>query len=199
MGLLAQITDLTLQDVTNIATIMGSLSLVVSVWLLFRELRDTNKLTRAANTQSLVDLSSPFYLGLIQDRQMAEIYLRGARALEEMDEVDRYRYKSLIVWWLVFHENIYYQWRNGLLDHHSYKPWANDLKSFIALQKIEPLWEEMKHLFQDEFTSHIGEILEAMHGPARRAGGVNPPIPFSGGLTPSGEGIRGLTPPARQL
>src|SRR5262249_16805160 len=97
MGLLAQITDLTLVDVTNIATILGSVSLVASVWLLFRELRENNKLTRASNTQTLVEMSSPFYLGLIQDRQMAEIYLRGARALEEMDEVDRYRYKSLIV------------------------------------------------------------------------------------------------------
>jgi hypothetical protein len=166
MTMLAQITDLTLVDVTNVATIMGALSLVVSVWLLFRELRENNKLTRAANTQALVELSSPFFLGLIQDRNMAEIYLRGARALEEMDEVDRYRYKSLIVWWLVFHENIYYQWRNGLLDHHSYKPWANDLKTFIALQKIGPLWEEMKYLFQDEFAEHISEILEGMHGRA---------------------------------
>jgi hypothetical protein len=177
MTMLAQITDLTLVDVTNVATIMGSLSLVVSVWLLFRELRENNKLTRAANTQTLVELSSPFFLGLIQDRNMAEIYLRGARALEEMDEVDRYRYKSLIVWWLVFHENIYYQWRNGLLDHHSYKPWANDLKTFIALQKIGALWEEMRYLFQDEFAEHISEILEAMHGRAlaRAPGGVDAP------------------------
>ena len=155
---------LTLADLANLSLVVGALVGLVSVVMLFRELRENNKLTRASNTQTLVEMSSPFYLGLIQDRQMAEIYLRGARALDEMDEVDRYRYKSLIIWWLVFHENIYYQWRNGLLDHHMYKPWANDLKTFIALQKIGALWEEMKYLFQDEFSEHITEILAAMTG-----------------------------------
>jgi hypothetical protein len=26
-----------------------------------------------------------------------------------MDEIDKFRYQTLLTWWLTFHENIYYQ------------------------------------------------------------------------------------------
>jgi hypothetical protein len=162
--------NFTLQDDANVALIIGGICGAISVLLLFRELRENNKLTRAANTQALVELSAPFYMGLIQDRQMAELYLQGGKGTDGMDEVDRYRYKSLVVWWLVFHENVYYQWRNGLLDHHSYKPWSVDLRVFVRQQDIGRNWDEMSHLFQDEFANHVSRIIEETpRPPAERA------------------------------
>src|SRR6266542_4878755 len=167
--------EFTLQDGANLALIIGGLCGALSVWLLFRELRENNKLTRAANTQALVELSAPFYTGLIQNRQMAELYVQGGKSTDGMDEVDLYRYKNLLVWWLVFHENIYYQWRNGLLDNHSYKPWAIDLKLFVRKQNISLHWEEMSHLFQDEFANHLTRLVE--EGPR---GGVSRPQGHAG-------------------
>jgi hypothetical protein len=128
--------------------------------ILMRELRENNKLTRAANTQALVELSAPFYMGVIQDRKLAELFVQGGKGNGEMDEVDRYRYRSLVSWWLVFHENAFYQWRNGLLDSHSYKPWANDLKMFIMQQNVAEHWKEMKMLFQDEFANHVTALIQ---------------------------------------
>src|SRR5262249_39066284 len=110
---------------------------------------------------ALVEMSAPFYMGLIQDRKMAELYLHGGRDDSKMDEVDRYRYRSLVSWWLVFHENAYYQWRKGLLDGRSYKPWANDLKLFIMQQNVAEQWKEMKLLFQDDFARHVTGLIEA--------------------------------------
>jgi hypothetical protein len=150
-----------IQDLANVSLVVGGLVAVLSIWILFRELRENNKLTRASNTQALVELSAPFYLGLIQDRQMAELYARGASSWDDMDDVDRNRYKSLLVWWLVFHENVYYQFRNGLLDNHSYKPWAKDLVQFTHEQGVGRHWPAMRHLFQDEFAIHVSRILEA--------------------------------------
>jgi hypothetical protein len=150
-----------IQDLANVSLVVAGIVGVLSIWILFRELRENNKLTRASNTQALVELSAPFYLGLIQDRQMAELYARGASSWDDMDDVDRNRYKSLLVWWLVFHENVYYQFRNGLLDSHSYKPWAKDLVLFAHEQGVGRHWPTMRHLFQDEFAAHVGRVLDA--------------------------------------
>src|SRR5687768_3898803 len=95
-----------LKVVSEYAQILGGVALVISVILLILELRVNNRLVRAANTQALVSLSSPFNLALIQDRKMAEFFARGASHLSQMDEVDRYRYKTLLIWWLIFHENV---------------------------------------------------------------------------------------------
>lgn len=153
--------ELTLADLGNISLMVGAVVAVLSVTLLFRELRENNKLTRAANTQALVEMSAPFFLGIIQDRKMAELYVQGGKDDAEMDEVDRHRYRSLVSWWLVFHENAFYQWRNGLLDAHSYKPWANDLLVFLRQQNVHVHWKEMKMLFQDEFARHVTRLIEA--------------------------------------
>jgi hypothetical protein len=146
-----------LQDWASLATIIGAAALVVSAGLLFHELRINNKLVRAANTQSLVELSSPHHVSLLQDRQLAELFVHGSQKYKDMDEVDRYRYKALLTWWLIFYENIYYQWRQGLLDDHTYKPWAAELRLFIRRHELQTHWDKMGHLFQDEFAQHVRE------------------------------------------
>jgi len=148
-----------LTEIGTIANILGSLSLVVSVLLLLKELHESNKLIRASNTQTLVQLSSPFYMGLIQDRKMAELYVQGAQNFGAMDEVDRYRYRTLLIWWLIFHENAYYQWRKRLLDSRSYKPWGNDLQVFIQQQNLGVHWQGMKDVFQDGFAQHMADLI----------------------------------------
>jgi hypothetical protein len=60
--------NMTLSDWTSIATIAQSVFVPLSLFLVWRQLRQQSQLTRAANTQALVELSSPFNLQLIQDR-----------------------------------------------------------------------------------------------------------------------------------
>jgi hypothetical protein len=52
--------------------ILGNLALVVSVLLVLREVRENVRQTRVAHAHSLVELASPLYLGLVQDRSMVD-------------------------------------------------------------------------------------------------------------------------------
>jgi hypothetical protein len=85
--------------------------------------------------------------------------VHGSDKYHEMDEVDQYRYRNLLIWWLIVHENIYYQWRRRLLDHRSFKPWASDLRAFIKQQNLQRFWGGMRDLFQDQFAAYIDRIL----------------------------------------
>jgi hypothetical protein len=160
---------MTLADMSNIAQIVGAAALVVSALLLLHELRESNRLTRAGNTQALVGLSSPYHMGLIQDRKVAEFYVHGARDVGKMDEVDRYRYQTLLVWWLVFHENAYYQWRRGWLDNRSYKPWSNELKQFIQHHNLGLHWDRMRQGFQDDFARYVDRLIREGDEPTAEA------------------------------
>jgi hypothetical protein len=150
---------MTLETVVNVAGMLGSLSLVISVLLLIREIRENNKLTRGANAQALVEISGPFYLAMAQDRHLAELFAKSASQFEEMDDVDRRRFRSLLIWWLIFYENVYYQRRQKLLDSHAFKPWRRDLRQFIRDQNLAQHWDGVKDLFQDEFAVLMGALI----------------------------------------
>jgi hypothetical protein len=158
-----------LKDLADVATIFGSMSLVISVFILIRELRETNRLARASNAQAMVEISGPFYLTMVQDRQLAELFARSAEGYAEMDEIDRRRYRRLLVWWLIFYENIFYQRKQRLLDRHTFKPWWRDLQIFLRDQNVSQHWEGLKPLFQEEFAEQVSELIaEEMQGLATR-------------------------------
>ncbi len=153
-----------LDTVVSISSVIGSLSLVASVLLLLRELRDTNRLARAANAQTLVEMAAPFYLGMVQDRQMAELCAGGARDFTALDEVDQSRYLRFLVWWLIFYENIFYQRRQRLLDQHTFQPWWCDFRLFAADQNLSRHWLELEPLFQQEFAEEVRTLLAEIRG-----------------------------------
>jgi hypothetical protein len=148
-----------LNDWAEVATIVGVLSIPLSGFFIWLQLRQQTELAKLANAQALVELSSPFNLELIKDPQMAEYWVLGAKNYKNYDEVGQYRFKSLLIWWLILHENIFFQWRRGMLDEAVYKPWKYDLELFCHDQ-LGSLWPELKSPFQAEFVKHIDELLK---------------------------------------
>jgi hypothetical protein len=146
--------------ITAVSSLIAALALVATVIILIREVRETNRLARASNAQTLVDISGPFYLSLMQDRQLAELYARSAREFDSLDAIDRQRYRSLLIWWLIFYENIFYQRRLGLLDKHTFRPWWRDLTLFLTEHNLARHWPGLHDLFQEEFASKVTEILK---------------------------------------
>jgi hypothetical protein len=151
-----------------IATILQSGIVIVSlifIWrqiqLLTKQLNLQTELAKAANTQALVGLSSPFNLSLIQDSQMAKLWIEGAEEFESYGKVDKFRYQTLLFWWLILHENVYYQRQKGLLDEVMYAAWEYDLRRFITRQNVQRHWDGLKNLFQQEFAEHVGQVLRS--------------------------------------
>jgi len=149
-----------------IATLIQSLVVIVSLLFVWRQVRLQTKqlnlqteLAKAANIQSLVNLSSPFNMSLIQDAQMAKLWIEGAEEFANYNRVDKLRYETLLFWWLILHENVYYQRQKGLLDEAVYSAWENDLRRFIRRQNLQGHWEGLKNLFQQKFGNHVVQLI----------------------------------------
>ena len=175
-----------------IATLIQSLVVIVSLLFVWRQVRLQTKqlnlqteLAKAANIQSLVSLSSPFNMSLIQDAQMAKLWIEGAEEFANYNRVDKLRYETLLFWWLILHENVYYQRHKGLLDEVVYAAWENDLRRFIRRQNLQGHWEGLKNLFQQEFGNHVVQLIlehesdRASHNQRLRA--VAQRVGFAGG------------------
>lgn len=150
-----------------IANIVQTLVVVISLYFIWRQVQQQTKqvrqqtdLARIANVQSLVGLSSPYNLELIKDPNMARFWVEGAEKFETYDEVDKFRYRQLLIWWLILHENIFYQKQKNLLDDDIYATWSNDLEFFIAKHRLEYHWPKLEAAFQAEFYRHVDRLIK---------------------------------------
>jgi hypothetical protein len=147
------------QIAAAITTIVQTVVVVVSVLFIWHQVRLQTKLARIANTQALVALSAPFNLEIAKDPQMAALWVRGCYDVHQYSEVDKCRYRYLLIWWLNLYENIYFQKKSGLLDLEMYRSWENDLKIFIRTQHLERCWGDLKGTLLKEFCNHVEELL----------------------------------------
>src|SRR5262245_10448051 len=151
----------------TVATIVQALVVVVSLYFIWRQVQQQTKqvtqqtdLARIANVQSLVGLSSPYNLELINNPNMARLWVEGAEKFETYDEVDRFRYKQLLIWWLILHENVFYQRQKKLLDADIYETWTRDLEFFIEKHRLDDHWTELEAAFQSEFSKYVDRLIE---------------------------------------
>jgi hypothetical protein len=149
-----------LQALTNVISIVQGVFVIISVFFIWYQIRERNRLSRAAISQSLIELSSPFLIRLSEDRQLAELWVNGTKNYETMDEVQQFRYQQLLFWWLILHENIYYQYHNGLVDEKLYQGWNVELQEFIRAKRIGLFWErDMKRFFRTEFRQAVERMI----------------------------------------
>ena len=160
-----------LEKVATFASIAESLFVVVSVVLIVVQLRKQTELARAANAQSMFELSSPFNLGLIQDRDFARLWVQGP---DTANPIDVFRYESLITWWLLLHENIFFQWKRGLLDDEAYLPWEKDILDFLGHPKVRCVWPRIRKFYQTGFVNHIEDTFARDDVLAREAANPGP-------------------------
>jgi hypothetical protein len=98
-------------------------------------------------------------LELIKDPAMSALWIKGSKDYDSFDEVRKYQYKSLLIWWLIFQENIFYQNQQGLLDEKIYASWDYDLRSFVTQQNLGERWNELKDAFQAEFRNYVTSLI----------------------------------------
>ena len=143
-----------------IAAIVQTFVVVISLYFIWRQVRQQTDLARIANVQSLVGLSSPYNLELIKDPNMARFWVEGAEKFETYNEVDKFRYQQLLIWWLILHENIFYQKQKDLLDDDIFATWSHDLKMFIAKHRLEYHWPRLEAAFQSEFRKYVDRLIK---------------------------------------
>jgi hypothetical protein len=93
---------------------------------------------------------------------MAKLWIEGAEGFERYGKVDKFRYETLLFWWLILHENVYYQKHKGLLDDVIYAAWEYDLRRFINRQNLQLHWDGLRNLFQEEFKEHVGQVIREL-------------------------------------
>lgn len=150
---------MTLSDLASVAITIQGFLFIISIGLVWYQLRENTKLVRTANTQKLVELFTPFNLQLAQDRSLTDLWRQGTQNFDDLDDIDKDRYFNLLNCWLMFHENVYHQWRKKLIEEDTYISWTRDLEYFARRQQLGKHWPRMGSYYESSFADHVTEII----------------------------------------
>jgi hypothetical protein len=145
-----------LADWASIAQIVQAVLVIVSFGFIVYQIRASYKLAKAANAQSLTAHAASFNALLIEHAEVAKLWYSYGKNLAE--EVDKYRYREMLVQWLILHQNIYHQWETGLLDDEIYHSWLADLKYTMEHHNLNVIGSNLTELFPGKFGSHMAQF-----------------------------------------
>lgn len=124
------------------------------------QMRQQTDLARVSNTQALVALASPFNLQLATNKRAARLWIRGQQDWDSLDDVEQEQYDSLLRWWFIFYENIFFQEQSYLLDKSIASGWKEDIANFVAEQAVEKHWSKLNKQYHQEFVKHMDKLIE---------------------------------------
>lgn len=141
-----------LEACAALSAIIQVVLVIVSLWLVLRQLRQNTELARAANAQALVEHAAALNTLLMQDAELAAIwYSVGKAPSDDPSKMVRERYREMLVQWLIFHENIFYQNQKGLLDPVVYDSWARDLRMTVEEHDLAVVANNLEQFFPGNF------------------------------------------------
>lgn len=117
-------------DLGQTIGVLANLGVLVGILLLVYELNQTRELTRAQTRNELSQDLISIMLSLAGDLETTSLIDRGDNG-EELSDTERVRYFNLTVAQLRYHENVYYQYRNGLYDENEYRAQREGWRRFV--------------------------------------------------------------------
>jgi len=145
-----------LADWASISTIVQAFLVVISLGFIWYQLRESTKLAKAANVQSLTEQAAALNTLLYTNVEVSELWYSYGKDLDTNTKKQRYR--EMMIQWLIFHQNIYYQRENKLLDAEIYQPWLEDLKFTVKNHNLRLVTENLSDFFPGPFGQHLAKI-----------------------------------------
>jgi hypothetical protein len=149
---------MSLEQFAHISTIIQGFVVVVSLGFIVYQLIQNTRLAKASNVQSLTEHAAAFNSLLFQDPDLVELWYSYGKDIETADRKKLLRYREMLVQWLIFHQNIYYQWQSGLLEESIYNSWLYDLEFTINKHNVGVITNDLEKFFPGEFGHHLSAL-----------------------------------------
>lgn len=136
-----------LEDLANLAEIVGAVAIVISLIYVGQELRANTAAVKAASLQSITNSSSASMLAVVENGDFAGIRLQGDQDPTQLSETDRLRY-VLYQRQMWFHfQNVWTQWGLGVIDDGVWMGYRNVICDDLVGTEEQRQWWDGAHAY----------------------------------------------------
>jgi len=158
-----------IEQFAAIGEIIASVAVVASLIYVARQLGQTNTMMRVAAASERLEKDYELVLPMIESREVAEIWVKGANDFAELDPVDQQRLlfferRALMLWHHFFHLR-----KQGLVGDANWNEQVWIIRSIGRRQAVREAWKIFRDNFDAPFVGFVEEQF-ALADAQRRTG-----------------------------
>jgi len=152
------------ETVSAIAEIIAAIAVVVSLWYLAVQLKQSNELAKAELEVQLGVTWAELHDNMIQNPGLAKAYDLAENSWSEMSDEDARAY----LWFVAksFHilEGMFRQYRRGRLAEDVWEPYERYIAGVLQIDAVMGWWQSDGSLTSKEFKDHVENLLASPKG-----------------------------------
>jgi len=146
---------LKLSDWANIAEIITTVALVVSIIFVGLQINQNTAATRSAASQAVHSRFSDWYLSAQSDPDLLSISIRGMDEYGTLSPTEKSQFIAMFMAFSLNNQDAYYKWQDGSLDPEIWRSWEFVSMNFYATQGGKAFWAERSYLFAESYQAYI--------------------------------------------
>ena len=148
----------TLSELANLAEILGTTLVVVSLIYVAIQIRQNTHATRLGAAQNVTRDLRGVTADIHRDSEFAKLYLQGMKNVSALTDDEKFRLYVFILDYLRAFENAYYQHRQGAIDQYVWDALTANLKHTKETSSHKAFWADRSQMFSGEFRDYYDSI-----------------------------------------
>lgn len=136
-------------------TAVQAVAVVVSIYLLGREVKSAAFSVRLSSYQAVVDGFSALESRISRDKESAEIYEEGLKGLGNLDPVGFRQFSEFMATTFNLYDLMYFQYSSGALPGELWSGWCLYMREQLKCPGIAEWWERKRHLYPKPFAEYV--------------------------------------------
>lgn len=149
---------MTLETIAQIASIIASVAVVLTLIFIALQMRQTLQLTKMSAAQTATVLLSQNYGRVIEHADLAEILSRDVEREEDFDKADMLRMTNFVAVQFRYYEMLYAHMRAGIFDPDLWAGVEQRLHSTLDLPRIRVWWDENRLTYAPSFVTLVDKV-----------------------------------------
>ena len=144
-----------LEQFAHLADIVGVIVLIASLIYVAQQVRQNTSMMRSAAASGYVELDFNVSNSMIENRDVGEIWVKGDRDFDSLDEIDRARIlvferRALELW-----QHCYYMREEGLFPDFKWEQQKWIIRNFGRRQSVRAAWKAFGPGYSKSFQEYM--------------------------------------------
>lgn len=155
---------MSLEQYAHISQIVGVILIVISLAYVARQLRQNTEMMRVNASSEWLQKDFDIVSSLIENRELAEAWVRGGNDFDQLDETDRQRLvfferRAMTLWQHIF------QMRNkGLYEDSDWETMQLLIRHLASRQSMQAAWQMFRGTYEPGFQEFLDSQLSLPPG-----------------------------------
>ena len=154
---------MSIQDWGAIGEIIGGIGVIATLIYLAMQIRANTTATKGATENAILRDGRDLVTLSFKDRESAELFLKGSRDFNSLDDVDRAIFTNRVAPYFLFWYDAFSQNQKGLVSQDLWKTFERDIPGFFENPGFHDAWELIRNSFPEDFRDYV-DMLAKMDG-----------------------------------